>query len=266
MLPALKVEKTQRGENLTIVFVDESKYWKVKGNEEQIKKNEDFKKLLLHPAKWAEYIDKSEEEDFELYQNLKADIVFIATPDYTHIKIATFWLSEDEKCKSLFIEKPIDSSLSKARVLQYYSGNKKVYALDHYLARFGTLNNDLAMGGLIGLIGGDVEEVAFYLLEDRSEAFKGPIEAEMRKSALQKGLILDLFPHILALLHNLGKVETITISKVRVGRYSYEDEEGNIKKASTSKETFAHLEFSIKSYSDKSVLVNAYIGKGISGT
>ncbi len=72
-----------------------------------------------------------------------------------------------------------------------------------------------------------------------------------------------MFPHILALIHHIGRVETIEITNLKVARYTYEDENGNIIPASISKETFANIGFSFKNYSNKIIQANVYIGKGI---
>ena len=60
---------------------------------------------------WSQYIDKSTRDGQRQYRKLRADTVFIATPDYTHVNLASRWLQPSDRCKQIFIEKPLDSSL-----------------------------------------------------------------------------------------------------------------------------------------------------------
>lgn len=105
------------------------------------------------------------------------------------------------------------------------------------------------------------------VLEDESGPPKfGPIENENRTKALRKGLILDMMPHVLALLTLFGRIETTRLTGIKAGRYTYTTERGRTRKASIRKETFAHIIFSLSDYNEQVIQGNAYVGKGIRGS
>lgn len=259
--------ESNRGK-ISIIFIDKSECWKKSDDKDNIKRCDNF---ITNLEGWAEYIDKSTEEGMKAYLSLKANVVFIATPDSTHVELALNWLLDENKCESIFIEKPLDSDLSRARVLQFYSTNysTKIFPLDHYLARTIPLLEKEAFKRIMSSIreeGEEIEQMTFYLLEDRSYPNKGPIENDNRTDAVRKGLVLDMFPHVLALIHHFGMVETIEITSLKVARYTYEDETGKVVPASITRETFANIGFSFKSYLDEPIQAKAYIGKGLAGS
>jgi hypothetical protein len=184
------------------------------------------------------------------------------------------WLTKENGCKHLFIEKPLDSSLSRARSLQYYAQfyNVNVYAVDHYLARFLPIANSWTMKGFLKEIGDQLDTMTFYLLEDKSLPYNGPIEATHRISTLKHGLVLDMFPHVLAILRLFGKLETIQITGLRVAQYSFDLEDGTVAPAAIGKETFAEISFTIESLLNRQnqrptlIHVVTYLGKGIAGS
>jgi predicted dehydrogenase len=266
--PALKIEKDQHGDELSVIFA---------GLREKPAKEaaqNDQERFIASLDDWkAKYINKSSPEGKKEYESLNPTVVFVATPDSTHVQLAFNWLSEKHKSKHIFIEKPIDSSLSRARVLQFYSEKENseheepvVFAIDHYLARFIPFRYTPILKALLRELGGTIQSLSFHLLEDRSAAFTGPIEEENRSSSLQKGLILDLFPHILAILTYFGSIESVRVSGLNVARYNYEAEDGSIVEASIPRETFAHISFSFISLAGKKITADAYLGKGISGS
>ncbi len=242
--PALFNEKKLYGDNLQIVFTD---------YHEKVKKEHAATNLEIFLAEldgWAAYINKGTPEGQKAYESLDPDVVFVATPDVTHVQTAFNWLTECDKPRHIFIEKPIDSSLSRSRVLQYYFENQKagekgleVFAIDHYLARFLPFHFKSVQNDLQNKLGGSIESLKFYLLEDRSGPYIGPIEKDNRSSSLQKGLILDLFPHVLAILTYFGSIQSVKIRGLKVARYQYQTKD-EVVPASIPKETFAHICFS----------------------
>ncbi len=260
--PALKAQHFYHSDKLSIIFADESTYWK--GNPKE-KEFEDFKRSLRG---WAKYIDKSAEGGKKTYSKLKGNIVvFIATPDSTHIELALDWLVTPDKCKTIFIEKPLDSDLDKVKKLLPFleEDSTKIYALDHYRVRMIPIQIKGPYDRLLSHLGGEIAKVIFYLLEDGSDDGTGPIENENRTKALEGGITLDLFPHVLALLNYFGFMQTFRLKGISVAQYSYFDKNGIKKKTSISGETFAHIEFSFKSFRRNKILGEAYIGKGVSG-
>ena len=267
--PALRIEKDKHKDQLSVIFTG----LHAKPAKKDASTNQEMFVAALDD--WdAGYIDKSTPEGKKAYDSLDPDIVFIATPDTTHVQLAFKWFNANKKRRHIFIEKPVDASLSRAGTLQFYAEKETgpehqdldVHAIDHYLARFIPFRYPNVQKTLLRELGGSIESLSFHLLEDRSGAFIGPIEKENRSSSLQKGLILDLFPHILAILTYFGPIRSVKISRLRVARYNYQAEDGNIAPASIPKETFAHISFSFTSHTGKEITANAYLGKGISGS
>ena len=259
--PALKMEKNRYGGRLSIYFSDYGK----NRTEEATKK---YQKFIDTLDGWAVYINKATPDGQALYDSLKPNVVFVATPDRTHVELALKWLDGKNDCEHLFIEKPLDADIDKARALDFYLENKNfdVHALDHYLARFIPVSYSSSMRTILGELGGSIQHLSFYLLEDRSAPFIGPIEKEGRGGSLQNGLILDLFPHALAILGYFGSVSSVKITGLKVGRYSYEDENKTIVPASIPRETFGHISFNFTGRAERTIPADAYVGKGISGS
>lgn len=259
---ALVSQKADYGDDLLIVFTDYKKSWI---ETDRLEKNQNFVNSLNG---WAKYIDKSTEDGEKEYKALVADVVFIATPDRMHIQNTLDWLSVRRKCKWIFIEKPLDSNVIKAKQILLYLEEKncKVRALDHYRARVIPLQLEGPFDQIMKHLGEKVIKVNFYLLEDGSGNWQDPIRKSKRADALRDGLILDLFPHVLALLNYFGVVETFRLTNLKVGRYFHYDKDGNKLEAPISNETFAHIQFSFKDFYRKRIKGNAYIGKGLAGS
>jgi predicted dehydrogenase len=268
--PALKDQydiAKNGGGSLDVTFIDQSEYW-----DTSTARPEDIstrKKFVSKLNGWATYLDKSIDRDAQLYQDLSCDVVIVATPDETHVMLVLGWLCRANSCKHIFIEKPIDSSLSSARTLQYYARRfpaVTLYPLDHYLARFTPLKDYLTIKGLLKEIGGRLTKMTFHLLEDRSKPNFGPIEGANRVRSLKHGMILDLFPHVLAIVRVFGRVETIEIKKLRVAQYTYEAADGGCKKTEIPKETFAHVDFTVAGFAENIIEVTTFLGKGVHGS
>jgi predicted dehydrogenase len=259
--PALKIEKDRYGDRLTVIFVDFGRG----RSEEAIKR---YQKFIDALDGWATYINKATPEGEKIYNTLQPDVVFIATPDRTHVDLALKWLDGENDCEHLFVEKPLDSSIDKARALGLYIEGRPfdVHALDHYLARFIPISYPSSMKAILTELGGSIKHLSFYLLEDHSAPFAGPIEKEGRSGSLQNGLILDLFPHALAILGYFGSVSSIKINGLTVGRYTYENENKEVVPASIPRETFGHISFTFTGRAGRQISADAYVGKGISGS
>ena len=106
------------------------------------------------------------------------------------------------------------------------------------------------MSSVLNWLDGAPDELTFYLLEP------GTIEQEGRVKALEKGIILDLFPHCLALLIFFGNPDTFRLEDLKVGRYET---------AQIDRETFAAIKFTFQSHDGKLVKGTAYIGKAVGG-
>jgi len=256
---------------LSVTFIDHSTHWKKQRNADE------FQTFIDQLGTWgARYVDKSSSAGKEAYEQLRADVVFIASPDYLHVQLATDWL-DSGRCTQIFIEKPIDASLDRARDLLglVRQNDPRVRALDHYRARMmPVISSTLQFKYIFKELGSRISGFTFYFLEDGSlfKDKKGtcftddPIAALGRSKSLESGLILDMMPHVPAVLSNFGIVDSIRVLGVRVGRYKYIDKKGREQEASIPKETFAHIRFSFRGFDLLPITGDVYLGKGIKGS
>jgi predicted dehydrogenase len=197
-------------------------------------------------------------------------VVFIATPDFTHVELAMHWLQPTDRCGQIFIEKPLDSDLDSAKdlLLVIKQNDPKVRTLDHYRARVLPVTTPLQRKHMLKDLGGRIVGFTFYFLEDGSGPPRiGPIENEGRARSLANGLILDMMPHVPAILSYFGLVETIRVTGLKAGRYTYTPKAGAKKVAAIKNETFAHVRFTFFDHrlSAPPMQCDAYVGKGIRG-
>lgn len=216
---------------------------------------------------WEVYLDKADPNDFARYINLRPDVVFVVTPDFTHCALAREWLG---KAAIVFLEKPFDSQTKNVEEmfrtigqLQPPGGGTQVLGLDHY--QFYALPiNDLSEA-IDQHLRGSIANVVFYLTETR------PIE-KGRIRTLQYGLTLDLLPHLIALLTYFGDVSTIDdIVVVQAGQYYplvAESRDGAEQEPipQFQSETYSHVKFTFKDRSGRDFRVpcRAIVGKGLS--
>lgn len=149
---------------------------------------------------WETYLDKTDPRDAAIRQGLRPDVVFVVTPDFTHSRIARDWLG---KSPLVFVEKPFDSRIANVDDLLRASAQRRgteVLGLDHWLSDALPLHELKAP--VVDHLGGALASMTFFMTEDR------PIERG-RDRSLQFGLMLDLTPHMLALLTHFGDVSTI---------------------------------------------------------
>lgn len=207
----------------------------------------DFAAELWHAAKDHNrvcYLNKSRYKE-EYHRLTEVDCVFIVAPDQFHCQIAEFWLLRLTPTGKIFIEKPLDGSVQPALRLKEKIGkdNKVIYAFDHYLARAEPFLRDKAKY-LVRI--GSIKRIEFHILEP----FGIPPD---RVNALDKGMIFDLFSHVLALVVGLTDSSTtaffhrVKLEEVKAAKYV---------NCSISGESFAWIEFSIDD-----IPITAAVGK-----
>jgi predicted dehydrogenase len=194
----------------------------------------------------ASYLDKTSDEKAYVASE-KADYVFIVTPDRYHCEVAAFWRERLNQGGHIFIEKPLDASSDNARAL-LAGGVKSISGYDHYLAKvYPFLRQRRDYLGENARI----SRLEFNLLEAAAIA-------PNRAATLDRGVILDLLGHILAVVGTiLGRnsasldsiLKTVKLGNVAAARYRGSPIAG---------ETYARISFSIGGTE-----VIARIGKGV---
>ncbi|MBU7013004.1 MAG: hypothetical protein HXS46_20160 [Theionarchaea archaeon] len=178
------------------------------------------------------------------------DYVFTAAPHEFHCAIAEHWLKKGKLNKNgqIFIEKPLDSSVSNIEKLETIKGAKeKIIAIDHYIPKILPLIKELEENKKRY---GKILKMRFNILES------DPI-LESRRKTLDEGLILDIYPHILAIFTKIMntqnkfqlKASTFEILDVYTGKYEL---------APITGETFAHIVARIEE-----IGIENYIGKAV---
>lgn len=164
------------------------------------------------------FINKKTNRTYDTIGNV--DFVFIVTPHETHCKIAEHWLQEGKLNKNgkIFIEKPVDSSVENIRRLEKYERvEEKIIAVDHYIPKIIPLMKKLEVTKEKYE---KIERIKFNMLESE-------LIPESRKKTLDEGLILDMFPHVLAVFTKLMKIcnsfeldaHNFKVIDIRSGRY-----------------------------------------------
>lgn len=202
----------------------------------------------------AFYLNKS--RDKESYEKLtNVGHVFIVTPPRYHCDIAGFWLERLVPDGKIFIEKPLDVSVGAGLELgnRIDEERKKevVFGFDHYLAKaYPFLRNSTSN---IEKIGGETERIEFHILEDSG------IPPE-REKALDKGMIFDLFSHVLAVIcATLSQrsacsetiLQTIKLEEIKAAKYAG---------SPISSETFASIKFTVDSNIEAASVVGMCVG------
>jgi Oxidoreductase family, NAD-binding Rossmann fold len=257
-------------QNVRVTFADDTRFW---GNDLSLASK--MRGIIDSVRSWgAEYLDKSQPADLETYNASTPEVVIIATPDFTHVKIAESWLRKSAP-PQIFIEKPLAASLSDARrllgsILPY---NDRILAFDHYRARL--LPSRHQMDALLNFLGRGVSKFKFYFLEDHSGADPtypdaatinrdGPIENEQRVKTLNQGMLLDGMPHMIALLAHFARVETLRVTRIQAGQYVGLDRDPD-KRTEIGNETFAAAEFVCADFDGNRLIGAGYVGKGVRG-
>jgi predicted dehydrogenase len=267
--PALRKLREKGQLEFDVTFSDSSAFWR--GDLSLAEKMLGIRRSL---ECWgATYLDKNCADDLKRWEDLQPDVVVVATPDFTHSEVAAKWLKRDPE--RIFIEKPLDSSVDGARRLlgETRPYDSRVWAFDHYRARLMPARAKFDMLG--GFLRDGLKTFTFYFLEDHSGADpnyagakntrQGPIENDRRVKALQHGVILDLMPHVIAILAHFGRVETLRVTRVRPGKYEGVDGVPG-KLSEIDCETFAEVSFMFEDHLERRVDGAAFVGKGVKGT
>jgi predicted dehydrogenase len=192
----------------------------------------------------ARYLDKTRnKESYETTYSV--NYVFIVTPDQYHCEIAEFWRERLNVRGKIFIEKPLDASIGKAKEIKSKMGEADIaYGFDHYLAK--TYPFLRKRNGYLGKIG-KISKIEFNILEPSS------IPAN-RVKTLAKGVIFDLFCHVLAVARaTVDRDFTLAMFKLKdIKAARYRD-------CPISGETFARIESSL----GDNIEVIATLGKGV---
>lgn len=244
------------GYNLSVFYADDTR-WKPRPQWA------DPGKPAYNLQPWETYLDKADPSDFEIYQNLRPDVVFIVTPDFTHAALARWWLG---KTPLVFVEKPFDSHFDNVEDLLRDLGRRRgtaILGLDHY--QFYALPIHELIPAIVEHLGDALAHVVFYMTEDR------PLELD-RVRSLQYGLTLDMLPHCPALLTYFGDVGTIDdIQIVEVGQYRpliAADRQRTVEADISQRfhnETASRVRFTFQDYSGNGYHVPclAVVGKGL---
>lgn len=181
----------------------------------------------------------------------QVDFVFIVAPHEFHCKIAGHWLEKGKLKENgrIFIEKPLDSLPENVDGLtkKYGDVQRKIIAVDHYILKIPHLIRILTeKRGEFRRI----KQIRIDILELDSIS-------ESRKKTLDEGLILDMVPHVLAVLTKVMQAysefeldaDDFKIVEVRTGRY---------RSAPIKGETFAHIEMTVAD-----TVIESFIGKGV---
>ena len=179
-----------------------------------------FKDVMrLVKEKKVRYLDLENSADVRKYVNMRdIDVAFVVTPDFMHAKIAQEFLG---RTKRIFIDKPLDSILRNVRMIEFFPKvDDLVFCYDHYLSKFYPFELQTDRWLKQGIIG-DVRKIEFKLLEPT-------LIPHHRLSALDAGMIYDLFSHGLAVITaipnrwaypDLENLQKLKIFQVRVGKY-----------------------------------------------
>jgi predicted dehydrogenase len=217
---------------------------------------------------WEVYLDKSDPKDLAIYHNVlsRVDVVFIVTPDFTHSEIAKECVRK--RVPTVFVEKPFDSHIENVESLLREMGFlyilRAVLGVDHYMLYAVELKN--MMPKIQDHLGGALDRVEFYMTENR------PIERE-RERSLQYGLMLDMLPHMFAMLAYFVLVSTVDdIRIIEAGQYRpliSQDKDGNRYHEDEPSswyrnETYVRVKFTVEDYSGNRVPCLGVVGKGLS--
>ena len=217
--------------------------WAIDRNSEMRIDIPKINKLWQKAQNNVHYLNK--EKNKKIYETLSnIDYVFIVTPDRFHCEIAEFWLDRLSSNGRIFIEKPLDASVEKARRLKNKIGNQNiVYNFDHYLAKAYPFfqNKSTYLEGI-----GQIKKIEFHILE----SYGIP---KNRAESLKKGVIFDLFSHDLSLIDALFDSEFLS-TKIKVG----DVKAARYINAPIPEETFAWIKLHFSN-----IKIEAMIGKSV---
>ncbi len=195
------------------------------------------------------FVDKkSDATQYNTIDNV--DYVFIAAPHEFHCAIAEHWLKKGKLNKNgqIFIEKPLDSSVNNIERLETIKGAKeKIIAIDHYIPKILPLIKELEKN----------KEKYGKILKMRLNILESDFILESRRKTLDEGLILDIYPHVLAVFTKI--MNTQNKFQLKAGNFEiFEVYTGKYKLAPITGETFAHIVARIEE-----IEIENHIGKAV---
>lgn len=207
----------------------------------------------LIKEKKIQYLDLEKPKDLKKYQELSGvDVVFVVTPDIIHCKVAQEFLGRAQR---IFIDKPLDAILRNVRKLESFPKmENSVFGQDHYLAKFYPFQVKIDKWLDRGIIG-KVKKIEFRLLEP-------PVIPPYRISALDAGMIYDLFSHgiaVVAAVPSRGAypdpriLRELQILEVKIAKYFKSKIKGC---------TYAKVKFTIP-IKESRIPCEARVGKGV---
>jgi hypothetical protein len=153
------------------------------------------------------YLDKDERRGREIYDSLRPDVVFVATPSDKHVEVTLAWLG---KTPLVFVEKPVAERVSEIdRLLHEWAdytatGNgtplTSVFGVDHYQLYSVPLFHHREE--VDDHVSGVLTTAHFAMTESH------PVEAR-RVTSLAAGMTVDMWPHLPALMALFGALTSI---------------------------------------------------------
>ncbi len=212
---------------------------------------------FIKAGKAVQYFNLLGDEGSFRYDQLHtADIVFVLVPDHVHLLETRKWL---RRAELIFVEKPYASTHQEAedfaaeyesiRESEKFAGDfAAVVPFDHCLAKvFEYMRSETALQLPEHI--GRMQSIDFSFTESK------PPESH-RIETLSRGLIADLYPHILSLLSLFANLDAIDQDgrKLSVSR---------LDGSGIEKETFARIESYLPTYTSGVVPIDGMLGKGI---
>jgi len=195
------------------------------------------------------FFDKANSDDRAEYEKLLADAVFIVTPPGSHAEIASRWTTPVQRASQIFIEKPLAEASTDTALTGL--GQYPIYGIDHYLLRASWLASLGDSQDLMEALG-DLQVIKLRMIE-RS------VSDLVYRPGAEKGMILDMLPHLLALVYPFADLDTIKLTALEVARCSRAP-------SSHRYETFAKVRFTcsfVRGRVSMELPGEAIVGKGV---
>lgn len=152
------------------------------------------------------FLDKADQQDAKDYELIEPHAAFIVTPPKSHADIAKSWIDR-ERTSQIFIEKPLAEKTTDPSLPFLATSRVGIYNIDHYLLRASWLANLCDNPDLFAQLG------TLHGLKLRMiETSKTSIEDLSYRQGTQAGLILDMMPHLLALVNVFGNLDSINLN------------------------------------------------------
>lgn len=257
------------GEDVHVTFIDNSKFW----FDEPTKAAMRLMKQSVKKAGFV-FLDMNCPQDEKLFRQMRVDLAFVATPPKAHAE-NTRYLVEHGIAKHILVEKPFTASILEANQLIAMTPVEGglIHAFDHHRARVALDTEQISK---IQDHLKSIKSLNYYFCEDKSSADEslknqaestrdGAIEIENRVATLFDGLLEDGLPHCVAVLEMFGWLSTFEYTMIKAGRYTGVDGDES-RPTMIQGETFAAIEFTLKTHGGSVAKGKAYFGKGIGGS